>query len=197
MVFQIRTYSVLIVSSSEKFAASVKNLLPVTDYWPITCVSSSQEARRALLENPCDIVVINAPLKDEFGSRFAIDVCTDSSSGVLLFVKNEQFEDVCDKVMEYGVLVLAKPASVVAISQSMRSLCSMRERMRRMEEKQITVEEKIEEIRIVNHAKWLLIENEHMTENDAQKFIEKTAMDSRISKRKTAEKIIETYEKPC
>ena len=197
MMFQIRTYSVLIVSSSEKFAASVKNLLPVTDYWPVSAASSSQEARRMLLEGAYDIVVINAPLKDEFGSKFAADICTNSSSGVLLFVKNEQFEDVCDKVMEYGVLVAAKPASASMIIQSMRSLCSMRERMRKMEEKQITVEEKIEEIRIVNHAKWLLIENEHLSENEAQRFIEKTAMDSRISKRKTAEKIIETYEKPC
>lgn len=194
MVFQMRTYSVLLVSSSEKFANSIKGLLPVTDYWPVNTVSSSQEARRALLESSYDIVVINAPLKDEFGAKFAIDVCTNSSSGVLLLVKNEQFEDVCDKVMEYGVLTVAKPASVVTISQSMRSLCSMRERMRRMEAKQVTVEEKIEEIRIVNHAKWLLIENEHMTENEAQKFIEKTSMDGRISKRKTAEKIIETYE---
>ena len=196
MIFQIRTYSVLLVSSSEKFAASVKNLLPVSDYWPVTVAVSTQEARRILLETRYDIVVINAPLKDEFGSKFAIDTCINSSSGVLLLVKNEQFEEINDKVMEYGVLTVAKPASVTTITQSMRSLCTMRERMRRMEEKQITVEEKIEEIRIVNHAKWLLIEKEHMTENDAQRFIEKTAMNERISKRKTAQKIIETYEKP-
>lgn len=196
MIFQIKTYSVLLVSSSEKFAAQVKALLPVSDYWPVTVVPSSQEARRALLENSYDIVVINAPLKDEFGSKFAIDVCTNSTSGVLLLVKNEQYEEICDKVMEHGVFVVAKPASVVTISQSMRSLCSMRERMRKMEEKQISVEEKIEEIRLVNHAKWLLIENEGMNENEAQRFIEKTAMDGRISKRKTAQKIIETYEKP-
>ena len=196
MIFQIRTYSVLLVSSSEKFAASVKNLLPVSDYWPVTVAVSTQEARRILLETRYDIVVINAPLKDEFGSKFAIDTCINSSSGVLLLVKSEQFEEINDKVMEYGVLTVAKPASVTTITQSMRSLCTMRERMRRMEEKQITVEEKIEEIRIVNHAKWLLIEKEHMTENDAQRFIEKTAMNERISKRKTAQKIIETYEKP-
>ena len=196
MIFQIRTYSVLLVSSSEKFAASVKNLLPVSDYWPVTVAVSTQEARRILLETRYDIVVVNAPLKDEFGSKFAIDTCINSSSGVLLLVKNEQFEEINDKVMEYGVLTVAKPASVTTITQSMRSLCTMRERMRRMEEKQITVEEKIEEIRIVNHAKWLLIEKEHMTENDAQRFIEKTAMNERISKRKTAQKIIETYEKP-
>lgn len=194
MVFQIRTYSVLLVSSSEKFANSIKALLPVTDYYPVTTVSNCQQARRAILENSYDIVVINAPLSDEFGSKFAIDVCTNSSAGVLLLVRNEQYEDVCDKVMEYGVMVLSKPASVSSVTQAMKSLCSMRERMRIMEEKQVTVEEKIEEIRIVNHAKWLLIEKEHMTEAQAQKYIEKTAMDERISKRKTAEKIIETYE---
>ena len=68
-----------------------------------------------------------------------------------------------------------------------------RERMRQMEAKQATVEERIEEIRLVNRAKWLLIECLGMTEPEAHRYIEKQSMDQRISKREVAESVIRTY----
>lgn len=194
MVFQIKTYSVLLVSSAEKFNSSLYNLLPVTDFWPVTTVSNAAEARRALLESSYDLVIINAPLPDEFGSRFATDVCADYNSGVMLLVKNELYEDVNDKVMEYGVAVISKPAPVQLISQSIKMMCTMRERIKKMEEKQVSVEEKISEIRHINHAKWVLIEKKNMTEDEAQKYIEKTAMDSRMSKKQVADNIIKELE---
>ena len=40
MVFQERTYSVLIVTASDSFTAKIMPLLPVTDYWPVTTVHS-------------------------------------------------------------------------------------------------------------------------------------------------------------
>ena len=68
-----------------------------------------------------------------------------------------------------------------------------RERLRRQEEKQVSVEEKITEIRLVNRAKWLLIERLGMRETDAHRYIEKQAMDQRVSRRKIAESVIQTY----
>ena len=50
-------------------------LLPVTDYWPVTTVRSIAEGKRRQLEQSYDIILINAPLPDDFGIRFAIDVC--------------------------------------------------------------------------------------------------------------------------
>ena len=51
----------------------------------------------------------------------------------------------------------------------------------------------MEEIRLVNHAKWLLISEVKMAEPDAHHYIEKQAMDRCISKREIAEEIIRTY----
>ena len=56
------------------------------------------------------------------------------------------------------------------------------------------LEEKIEEIRLVNRAKWLLIERLGMTEAEAHRYIEKQSMDQRIPRRELAENIIKTYE---
>lgn len=108
-------------------------------------------------------------------------------------MKNDHYNDVYAKVVGYGVITLSKPTSRQMVAQNLRILCATRERMRRMQEKQATVEEKIKEIRLVNRAKWLLIECLRMTEAEAHRYIEKQAMDLRISKREAAENIIKTY----
>ena len=193
MLFKEHTYSVLIVCAGEKFADSLKNLLPSTDYWPVQTVTNAGEARRSLLAQLYDFVLINAPLSDEFGTNLAVDICKETSSSVLLFVKSELYDDVYSKVMENGVMVMAKPAPSQLISQTFRLMSSARERLRTMEAKQATVEDKIKEIRLINKAKWLLIECLSMTEEQAHHYIEKQAMDMRLSKKETAENIIRTY----
>lgn len=194
MVFQERTYSVLIVTSAESFVNSIMPLLPMSDYWPVATARSIGEARRRIAETAFDIVLINAPLPDDFGMRLAIDICSNSGAGVLLMVKNDLFNDIYSKVVSYGVITLSKPTNMQMAAQSLRILCATRERMRQMEAKQATVEEKIEEMRLVNRAKWLLIECLSMNEAEAHRYIEKQSMDLRITKREAAENIIRTYQ---
>ncbi len=194
MVFQERTYSVLLVTASDSFTAKIKPLLPVTDYWPVATAHSVGEARRKLVETAFDLVLINAPLPDDFGMRLAVDICTGSGAGVLLLVRNDQFDDIYARVVGYGVLTLSKPTNMQMVAQNLRILCATRERMRQMEAKQAAVEEKIEEIRLVNRAKWLLIEGLGMTEAEAHRYIEKQSMDQRLSKRDVAGSVIKTYQ---
>lgn len=193
MVFQERTYSVLIVTASERFTNSIMPLLPMTDYWPVQTAASVAEARRWLADMEFDIVLINTPLPDDFGMHLAIDICTGSGAGVLLLVKNDHYNEIYSKVVRYGVITLSKPTNRQMVAQNLRILCATRERIRQMQAKQATVEEKIKEIRLVNRAKWLLIECLNMTEAEAHRYIEKQAMDLRISRREAAENIIKTY----
>ncbi len=193
IIFRERTYGVLLVSASEKFNAAAAPLLPVTDYFPVTAAGSVGEARRALLETEYDLVIVNSPLRDDFGTRLAIDLCCDSDAGVLLLVKSELYDETCASAAEYGVMTLPKPTSAPLLEQALRGLCATRERMRRMRQQQKTVEEKMEEIRLVNRAKWLLIQRRGMTEADAHRAIEKLAMDRRISKRLAAESVLGQY----
>lgn len=193
MVFQDRTYAVLVVSASSSFDRTVSDLLPRNDFWPVNMVKSCGEARRALLDKEYDIVLINAPLHDDFGMRLAIDICSTSHAGVLLCVKSDLYNDVYSKVTPHGVLTLSKPTSLPMVTHSLRVLCAIRERLRKLEAKQQSVEERIEEIRLVNRAKWLLIQCLNMTESQAHRYIEKQSMDTRTSKREVAQDIIKTY----
>lgn len=196
MVFRERTYSVLLVTASERFVSSMMPLLPPTDHWPVDTARSEAEARRRLAERDYDIVVINAPLPDDLGMRLAMDICADTGAGVLLLVKSELFSEIYTKVVGCGVVTLPKPTNQQMVAQSLGLLCATRERLRRMEQKQATVEEKIQEIRLVDRAKWLLIQHRGMTEPEAHRYIEKQAMDRRLSRRAVAEEIIGAHQEP-
>lgn len=193
MLFKEYTYSVLIVSSSEKFAAAIIPQLPENEFGPIETVRNCGEARRRLINQNFDILLINTPLTDDFGASLALDAAADSKSGILMFIKNDIYDEVTDKVIDYGIFTMSKPTSMPVVHQILKNMYAMQERFRRMEKKAATLEEKMEEIRIVNHAKWILIQNMKMTEQEAHKLIEKQAMDTRRSKKEVAEGIIKTY----
>ena len=109
MVFLDRTYSVLLVSAAEKFNESLMPLLPGSMYYPVTTVKSVSAAKRRLLDQDYDLVLVNDPLPDDPGVRLAVDACTDSPAGVLLFVRRELYDEICEQVSEWGVAVLPKP----------------------------------------------------------------------------------------
>ncbi|MDO5153011.1 MAG: ANTAR domain-containing protein [Eubacteriales bacterium] len=193
MMFSAQTYSVLVVSAAQKFNDILAQMLPGSDYYPVTFVGNVAAARRELIDRAYDFVIVNAPLPDDSGIRLAIDAEDKSGTVVLLLVRSELYEQTSEKVTPQGVFTLAKPTPAQVLQQGLRWMASARERLRRLEKKATTVEEKMEEIRLVNRAKWILIEQLKMTETDAHHHIEKQAMDRCVSRREIALGIIKTY----
>lgn len=188
-----RVYSVLVVSASESFNSALRTQLSELRYNPIRTADSINAAKRSLAERAYDYIIINAPLPDDPGTRFAIDSCSTAGAVVLLLVRNEIYPEIYDKVTEYGVFTLSKPTSRQIMSTALSWMASARERLRSFEKKTLSIEEKMEEIRIVNRAKWLLISELSMDESAAHRYIEKQAMDRCVSKKVVAEEIIKTY----
>lgn len=193
MSLEARLYSVLVVSSSETFNNTTLGLLPPSDYQPVCITSNVSEAKRYLAERNYDFVIINSPLPDDNGTRFAIDCCHSMTTAVLLLARMEIHAEVHNKVVSHGVFTLPKPTSKTIMAQALSWLASARERLRKLEKKTLSVEERMEEIRTVNRAKILLVSELHMTEPEAHRYIEKNAMDTCVSKREVAEKIIKIY----
>ena len=193
MVTGKRKYRVLVAGANDKLGESIAALLPKNEYEPPVFAASVGEIRRLALESTMDLVVLNTPLKDEFGTRLALDLA-DYNIAVLLMVQGDVFDQVCYKVEDYGVLTLAKPVSRQSFYTAVKLLTAMRAKMLRMEKKNQALQEKMQDIRTINRAKWLLITNLQMTEDEPHYHIEKKAMNSRLSRREAAEEIIRTYD---
>lgn len=193
MSLKERVYSVLIVSAAEKLNTALSSLLSGSHYHPVRIVSDMSAARRVWTSQTFDYLIINTPLPDDAGVRFAIDAASSRGSVVLLLIREEIYDEVFDQVAPYGVFTLSKPVSRPMLSASLDWMESAREQLRKMEQKTLSVEEKMTEIRIVNRAKWLLISELKMDEPQAHRYIEKQAMDRCIPRREVAEDIIRTY----
>lgn len=186
--------SALVVSSSQKTCESIKSLLQKNQISQIFIGNSAGEARRILSDINIDILLINTPLSDEFGTQFALDVANNSGTGVLLFVKSEHYEAVSYKVESAGVLTLSRPVSPQLFSQSLRLIIATRAKLKNLYEKNSDLQEKMKEVRILNRAKWLLVDKKKMSEPDAHRYIEKSAMDRCVKKKVIAMEIIEALD---
>ena len=193
MELQERVYSVLIVSASEKFQSGLRSLLPESAYSPVATAASVGAAERARNGQDFDFVFVNSPLPDDAGIRFAIDCCRAGGTVVLLFAAAALYDSIQSRVEKHGVFVLPRPVPRDAILRGLNWMTAARERLRSYEKKVQPVEEKMEEIRLVNRAKWLLISELKMSEPDAHHYITHQAMDRCCSKRTVAEEIIRLY----
>ena len=193
MELQERVYSVLIVSASEKFQNDLRSLLPESAYSPIVTVSSIGAAERTKNARDFDFIFVNSPLPDDAGIRFAIDCCRTGGTVVVLFAAAALYEQIQSRVEKHGVFVLPRPVPRDAILRGLNWMTAARERLRSYEKKVQPIEEKMEEIRLVNRAKWLLIRELKMSEPDAHYYITHQAMDRCCSKLAAAEEIIRLY----
>ena len=186
-------YSVLVVSPAGRGADFLASVFDAPTFDPVVNASSAGEARRLLSSEQYDLIAVNSPLPDETGIDFCIDAA-QGPSGVMLFVKNDIYEIVSSQCTREGIFVIPKPNTQRNVAQSVTLLCAICERLRKYEKKTRTLREKMDSIRIVNRAKWLLIERLGMTEQDAHGYIEKEAMNRRRTSREIAEEIIRMYE---
>ena len=193
MSLKEQVYSVLIVSASEKYNQALPEIFSAPVFSPVQFVSGISVAKRAIAERDFDIVIVNSPLPDDTGLRFAVDTVSEYQTVVLFLSRAEQYEQSFDQLAEHGVFLIQKPTSKAAFELAAGWLISARERIRKTEKKTLSIEEKMNEIRLVNRAKWLLIRELKMTEPDAHRYIEKQAMDRCVPKRQIAEEIIKTY----
>lgn len=193
MSLEERVNSVLVVSSAEKLNAALRALLPSPHYSPVRVVESVTAARQAVAERAWDFIIINSPLPDGPGDRFAIDAGQSQETVVLLLSPAERHPEVHAKMVRFGVFTLPKPTSRQVVSAALGWMATVRERLRKAETKALSLEEKMEEIRTVNRAKWLLIREQNMDEGSAHRFIEKQAMDRCLTKGDIAEEIIGRY----
>ena len=188
-----RSYSALVVSAAEKLNTALSEILQDANCGPVKFCSYVSAAKRAWNDRSYDFVIINSPLPDDPGIRFAIETVSSKGTVVLLLVRSEFYEGVYSKVVEHGIFTLSRPLSRETVELALSWMASARERLRPLEKKTLSIEEKMEEIRVVNRAKWLLISELKMDEEQAHRYIEKQAMDRCISKKEIAKEIIRIY----
>jgi AmiR/NasT family two-component response regulator len=185
---------VLLASGSSQASELLSQLLKSAGYMNVITTSSGNEARRLVNQNDFELIVINTPLSDEFGHELSMMVAENTNAGIIVVCKADIADDLYDKVSYYGVCVLPKPLNKSLFFQSLKIVSATQSRIMGLRNENFKLQSKIEEIRLVNRAKCVLIQYLKLTEPQAHRYIEKQAMDTRQTKKDVAEKILKTYE---
>lgn len=186
--------SALVVSCTEKSITFFTEILSAASIGHIVTLQSCQEARRLLLERDFDLVIVNAPLRDETGESFSRHIAAKGVCQVILVVKSEYFEEVSALAEEDGVLTIAKPINKALFWSAVKLSKAAGLKLKRIQAENSQLKQKIEDIRIIDRAKCLLISYLSMSEQEAHRYIEKQAMDMRATRRIVAEGILKMYE---
>lgn len=185
---------ILLVSSSLNVTALLADLLKAQGAARISSASHGGEARRLLSQLEYSLVIVNTPLEDEFGYELALFAVKNSLSSVMLLVKGETANEASGKVENSGVMVVPKPISRQMFYQALKLLQASASRIQNLKTENRKLQNKIEEIRMIDRAKCAMIQYLNMTEPQAHRYIEKQAMDLRVTKKEVARGILETYD---
>ena len=180
--------------NTTRAAEPYAELLHAASIKQIVVLESAAEARRMLLERDFDLVVVNAPLRDESGESLCRDVVSKGASQAILVVKSESFAAMSAACGADGVLTVSKPVDNDVFWSALLLAKSARNRILRVQAENTRLKQKIEDIRIVDKAKHVLTARLNLSEPEAHRLIEKQAMDLRSSRRVIAEGILKTYE---
>ncbi|MDL2324616.1 ANTAR domain-containing protein [Ruminococcaceae bacterium OttesenSCG-928-A16] len=184
----------LIVSSSQKTADSLRTLLVPRFYQDACVAASAARARRELSQRGFRLVLINTPLSDEVGDALAGDICQKSTADVVLLASGDRMASQDSSSLPIPVLVLEKPLNRTVLEKTLQVLQVAQWRNQKLLGENKKLQAKLEESRLVGRAKCALIAYRQMTEEQAHHYIERAAMDSRQPKKEIARDILRTYD---
>jgi len=182
------SYSVLLVTKDSKTSSLVSSML-IPPIFELSVCSDFNEARRKCDERIFNIILVD--FADGEGTDFAIDI-SESLSTILLLAPSEHFDQISFKVEGYGILTLTAPFDHFYFYNMIKVAIAVQYKVKVLSSQTTKLKEKMEEIRLVNRAKMLLMQNKNMTEQEAHRHIEKEAMDTGSKKTAVAQIIIKT-----
>jgi response regulator NasT len=108
-------------------------------------------------------------------------------------VRSEYYNEVSGHVEEAGVITVAKPIDRTLFLSAVKLAKAAQKRVRKLQTENSLLIKRIDDIRVIDRAKCVLISYLAMSEPEAHKYIEKQSMDMQKTKRVIAENILRTY----
>ena len=183
------SHNVLVVTKDDKISTQISTML-VAPMFETMLVSDFNEARRLCGERTFNIVIVD--FADGEGTDFAVDI-SDSLSTIMILSPAQHFDQISYKVEPFGILTMTDTFDQFYFYNMIKIAIAVHYKVQILSTKATKLKEKMEEIRIINRAKLLLMQNLSLTEPESHRYLEKQAMDRGLKRMTLAEEIIRTY----
>lgn len=179
----------LLICSEDETTKRVLQILPENVSPAIA--KTAPESMPVLERGDAELVIAVEPFSQDVDKSLLPTLLKEDRICLLLLTETEAPRPM---LTERGVLVLPSSAPDFLLSQAVQLLIAARMKLRKLESRAAKLEAHVEEVRLINRAKLLLVQQLKMTEAEAHRYIEKQAMDTCRKRRTIAENIIRTYE---
>ena len=159
----------------------------------LVTVDGLDEAERKLAQLDPALVVWQCDAPGLPALRQCVRLAESSETVFLLLVRPGTYEAVWRFVQAAGICVMSWPAPQEVFRQTLRNLLLLKKSLRAMQEKTDQLQSQLQDMKRIQKAKSLLMNQLGMSEADAHRWIEKAAMDRCVKKREIAETIIRMY----
>lgn len=148
----------------------------------------SEDIRRIISGSLSDeLLLVVSPLADEQSLELAENAA--AVCGVIFLCSSGVLPQMAEWLAEYGIEALSLPVNRADLTDCILRL----EEIAGDTRESLDILTKIEDIRLINKAKSVLMRYLQFTEPQAHRHIEKTAMNCRCTRREAAEQILKKY----
>jgi hypothetical protein len=175
--------SVIVAFPKPEIAKSIRNVLVKNNFDVRAVATTGSQALRSLSEIECGILVCGYRFRDMMYDEIA-EYMPDYVEMLLVASKNA-WEDRAQE----NIVCLSMPLKVHELVSTVEMM-SYALWQKYKKDKKKPKERTAEERELIVQAKQLLMERNHMSEEEAHRYIQKTSMDSGSSLTETAQKIL-------
>ena len=185
------TIRVLIAEDEALIRLDLKEMLEEEGYSVVAEVGDGQQAVDRARELSPDLVILDIQMQVLDGLSAAEQIAGDRIAPVIVLTAFSQRELV-ERARDAGAMAyLVKPFSKNDLVPAIEVARARFAEMTALDGEVRTLEERLETRKVVEKAKGVLMTDQGMTEAEAFRWIQKTAMDLRLSMRQVADGVLE------
>ncbi len=181
---------VVIAEDEAIIRLDLKETLEEEGYEVVGETGRGDEAVALVKEREPDLVILDIKMPGLDGLAAAREISADRRAAVLILTAFSQ-RDLIERARDAGALAyLVKPFQKSELIPAVEVALGRFQEMRALQDEKLSLEEQLATRKVVDRAKGRLMDNHGLSEHDAFRFIQKTAMDTRRTLRAVADDVI-------
>ena len=181
---------ILLITNTDSSEGFIKELLMNASYGKIWTAYNYSDGTNLLDVHPFDLVIINAPMRDELGDRLAKYAAQRTHTSIFFIARETMFAMNHDILTKFGILCIKKPVAVKPFQQLIKVVETTCAQVAKMDKENKDNRERIDELRLIDAAKWHLISQFNISESQATRTFEQFAIDRKVSRLTAADLVL-------
>jgi len=185
------TIRVVIAEDEAIIRLDLKETLEEEGYEVVGETGRGDEAVDLVKQHQPDLAILDVKMPGMDGLEAASAITADKGAAVLILTAFSQ-RDLIEKARDAGALAyLVKPFQKSELIPAVEVALGRFQEMKALAEENLSLADQLETRKLVDRAKGKLMDGHDMSEGDAFRFLQKTAMDTRSTLRQVAQDVID------